>query len=75
MFTPTPAQLAALVIVNEKLREYGCSPLSEPEIRDWNITGDESEADLHILASDISHEDHTTRCENKFWMEHDWQRD
>jgi hypothetical protein len=75
MFTPTPKQLDALARVNVYMPQYGLSPLSEAEIRDWNITGDETEADCEQIARDIADEEHVSRCDNKFWAEHDWQND
>ena len=75
MFTPIPEQLNALARVNTYLAKYGLTPLSEAEIRDWNITGKESDEELDILAHDLASEEHTNKSDNKFWAEHDWQRD
>lgn len=74
-FKPTPEQLAVLTTVNKYLAEKGLSPLSEAEIRDWNITGNETDADCELLAHELASEEHVSRCDNKFWQEHDWQND
>ncbi len=75
MFTPTTEQLAALARVNVFMAQYGLTPLTEPEIRDWNITGNETDQECEQIARDIADEEHTSRCDNKFWAEHDWQLD
>jgi len=73
--TYTPKQLIALTKINQILTNNGLKPLQEAEIRDWNITGDESDNELNLLAHDLISEEHTNKCENNFWKDHDWQQD
>jgi hypothetical protein len=64
----------ALVLFNDYIQKYGLEPLTESEASDFVYDG-MTEAQAIEAATDYLSEEHTARCENKFWKTHDWQQD
>ena len=60
----TPIQ-DALEVINYQLVQRGLTPLTETDIKDWGITGDETNDQLEQYAHDFISEEHTARCEAK----------
>ena len=51
--------------LNDYLQEYGCEPLTESELRDWDIRGGETHRQLQEWAKDFASERESERAENK----------
>lgn len=64
----------ALKLFNSWLTGYGLQPISEGDAIDVIYEG-MTESEVREAASDWANEEHTAKCENKFWAEHDWQQD
>jgi predicted nuclease of restriction endonuclease-like RecB superfamily len=64
----------ALVLFNEELTKKGVETFTEKDAIDILFDGI-TESEVIEAASDIASEEHTIKCENKFWEEHDWQLD
>jgi hypothetical protein len=62
----------ALTLFNEELKKYGIAPLTEKDAIDWVYDG-MSESEVIMAANEFSSEEHSIKCENKFWVKNDWQ--
>jgi hypothetical protein len=64
----------ALELFNSWLTGYGLQPISEKDAIDVIWDG-MTQSEVREAASDWANEEHTAKCENKFWETHDWQQD
>ena len=60
----TPKQ-QAIDILNDRLEEMGHPPMTEDELKDWNIQGDETNDQLKEMANDLVSEAESLKAENK----------
>lgn len=51
--------------LNYYLEEKGIEPLTESELRDWDIRGGETNAQLNEWAIALANDLHTEKCESK----------
>jgi hypothetical protein len=51
--------------LNDFLEELGIEPLTEKELRDWDIRGGETNFQLKEWARDYASECHTEKCSSK----------
>ena len=51
--------------LNSYFEDMGVEPLSEKELKDWNIVGGETNSELQNWVKDYVSELHTNECENK----------
>jgi hypothetical protein len=64
----------ALVLFNKELTRKKVEPFTPKDAIDILWDG-MTESEVLEAASDIANDDHTIKCENNFWAEHDWQND
>lgn len=55
----------AIETLNSYFEDMGVEPLSEKELKDWNIVGGETNSELQNWVKDYVSELHTNKCENK----------
>lgn len=60
----------AIAIFNDFLIEFGIEPLSEAELRDFEIKGGETNSQLREWAKDYANEISTERCESRIRYEY-----